>query len=120
MTRSEQSRWQELETLEAELETELVRHLEAGASGRDSLGFVVSALRPEHWPPTLRSPMADTLYAMAERILELRARGGLRDDGIPARLFLDACLRHVDLDDPHRLGPKRQAEALLCALGRAE
>lgn len=109
----------ELAALEADFRARLVEQLRSCATGDNSLLFLVSSMRPESWPRSVRSPVADELFATAERIMSLRMQHGLPDEAVSAARFCAACRRHVDLDDHHRPGARRQAEMLLHDLGIA-
>ncbi|MCA8951501.1 MAG: hypothetical protein KDE27_18480, partial [Planctomycetes bacterium] len=106
----------ELDTLEAGFRSRLVRALRGCAAGRGTLLFLVSSLRPEAWPPSVRCDEADELFAMASEVTKRRADLGL-DEACPAATYAEACRRHVDLDDHHRPGPRQQARAMLLQLG---
>jgi hypothetical protein len=120
VTRRTEKQLSEIDALEADFRVKLVEQLRGCAAGGHSLLFLVSSMRPESWPPTVRSRTADELFAAAEQILSLRAQHGLHDLAIPAARFRDACRRHVDLNDHHRPGPRRQAQLLLHEMGVAQ
>ena len=117
MTRRTEKQLRQIQVLEAEFRRELVPHLRACAAGRGTLLFLVSSLRPESWPPSVRSRIADDLFETALEILAQRAQFGLDGDLCLAASFRDACRRHVDLDDHHRPGPRQQAQQLLLLIG---
>lgn len=117
MTRRARKRLARIDALEAGFGRQLVEHLRVCASGRGTLLFLVSTLRPESWSPSVRSDTADELFAAASEIVDLRARAGLDGDACLAARYRDACRRHVDLDDHHRPGPRQQAMQLLSLLG---
>jgi len=97
---------------------ELIPQLRACATGGDTAIFLVSSLLPSFWPPNMSSPDADRLFEMAAYILSRRSHLGL-DATCLAATYRQACIRHVDLRDHHRLGPRQQAQQLLHALGEA-
>ena len=117
MTRRAEKLVRQIDVLEAQFRRELVPHLQACAAGRGTLLFLVSSLRPESWPPSVRSSVADELLETASEILAQRARLGLEVATCLAASFRDACRRHVDLDDHHRPGPRQQAQQLLLQIG---
>jgi hypothetical protein len=117
MTRRTDKQLGRLDALEAEFRRDLVHHLRICAAGRDSLLFLVSSLRPEFWPPNVRSSVADTLFATASEILDQRAQLEVDRFNCLAALYRDACRRHVDLGDHHRPGPRQQAQQLLLEIG---
>lgn len=119
MTRRAERQLAQLDVLEAEFRNRLVEHLRVCASGRETLLFLVTTLRPQSWPPSVRSGTADELFAAASEILDMRARSGLDGDSCLAARYRDACRRHVDLDDHHGPGPRQQAMQLLSQLGEA-
>lgn len=118
MTHRAEKQYQQLVALEAEFGRELVKQLRAGAAGEDTTIFLVSSLLPSFWPPNMSSPMADHLFEMAADILSRRSHLGL-DATCLAATYRQACIRHVDLQDHHRPGPRQQAQQLLEALGDA-
>lgn len=97
---------------------ELIPQLRACATGGDTAIFLVSSLLPSFWPPNMSSPMADRLFEMAADILSRRSHLGL-DATCLAATYRQACIRHVDLQDHHRPGPRQQAQRMLEALGEA-
>jgi hypothetical protein len=109
----------QLDALEAEFRRDLVVHLQTCAAGGDTLLFLVSSLRPGAWPPSVCSSVADDLFATASDILARRARLGLDATTSLAARYRDACMRHVDLDDHQRPGPRQQAQQLLLGIGEA-
>ena len=117
MTRRTEKQIRELEILESDFRDALVAHLRACAAGRGTLLFLVSSMRPECWPPSVRSQAADELFEAAQQILALRAQLGLDAEACLAASYRHACRRHVDLDDHHRPGPKQQARELLQMIG---
>ncbi|MCA8959337.1 MAG: hypothetical protein KDC38_02440 [Planctomycetes bacterium] len=117
MTRRTENQLRRLDTLESEFRVALVRHLRARAAGRGGLLFLVSSLRPDDWPPNLRSRVADELFEAAQQILALRVRHGLEAEGGLAPRYIDACRRHVDFDDHQRPGETKQALELLQWIG---
>ena len=117
MTRRAEKQLRQLDALEAEFRRDLVAYLRACAAGRDTLLFLVSSLRPESWPPSVRSIVADELFETASEILAQRAQLGLDGATCLAASYRDACRRHVELDDHHRPGPRQQAQQLLLQIG---
>ena len=120
MTRRTEKQLRDLDALEAEFRDNLTEHLRACASGKGTLLFLVSSMRPESWPLSVRSHVADELFGSAVEILALRARHGLDGEPCLAASYRDACRRHVDLDDHHRPGPRQQAQQLLQLIGAKE
>lgn len=119
MTPRAEKQHQQLAALEAEFHRDLVVHLRTCASGRDTLLFLVSSLRPRSWPQSVRSTVADDLFATASDIMSRRARLGLDATASLAARYHDACTRHVNLDDHQRPGPRQQAQQLLVGIGEA-
>jgi hypothetical protein len=117
MTRRAEKQLRQLDAMEEEFRLELVGHLRACAAGIGTLLFLVSSMRPESWPPSVRSHVADRLFDAALEILALRAQHGLDGEPCLAAGYRDACLRHVDLADHHRPGPRQQAQQLLQQIG---
>ncbi len=117
MPRRAEKQLRQIEVLEADFRRELVSHLRACAAGRGTLLFLVSSLRPESWPPSVSSGVADALFETASEILAQRAQAGLDGEPCLAASYCDACRRHVDLDDHHRPGPRQQAQQLLVLIG---
>ena len=120
MTRRAEKQLRQLHTMETEFRAALVEHLRACAAGRGTLLFLVSSMRPESWPPSVRSPVADELFAAALEILALRRQHGLDGESCLAAGYRLACLRHVDLADHHRPGPRQLAARLLQQIGERE
>lgn len=117
MTRRVDKQIRQLEAMETEFRVALVGPLRACAAGSGTLLFLVSSMRPESWPPSVRSPVAGELYGTALEILTLRTRLGLDGEPCWAAAYRDACVRHVDLADHHRPGPRQQARQLLQQFG---
>ena len=117
MTRRVEKQLRQLDAMETEFRATLVEQLRACASGGCTLLFLVSSMRPESWPPNVRSAVADELYATALEILALRSMHGLDGEPCLAADYRDACLRHVNLADHHRPGPRQQAQQLLQQIG---
>jgi hypothetical protein len=120
MTRRTEKQLRQLDAMETEFRIALVEHLRACAAGRGTLLFLVSSMRPESWPPSVRSPVADELFGAASEILALRRQHGLDREPCLAAAYRNACLRHVDLADHHRPGPLQQAQQLLQQIGESE
>lgn len=117
MTRRAEKQLRQLDAMETEFRAALVEHLRACAAGRGTLLFLVSSMRPVSWPPSVRSPVADELFGAALQILALRSLHGLDGEPCLAADYREACLRHVDLADHHRPGPRQQAQHLLQQIG---
>ena len=118
MTLRAEKQHHQLDALEAEFRRDLVVHLRACAAGGHTLLFLVSSLRPSSWPPSVRSRVADDLFATASDILSRRMQLGLDATSLAAS-YREACMRHVDLHDHHRPGPRQQARQLLLVIGEA-
>ncbi len=118
MTHRTEKLYQRLVACENEFRRELVPQLRACAAGVDMTIFDVSSLLPSDWPPNMSSPTADHLFEVAADILSRRLHLGL-DATCLAATYRQACLRHVDLQDHHRPGPRQLAQQLLQALGEA-
>ena len=117
MTRRAEKQLRQLDAMEAEFRAALVEQLRACAAGSDTLIFLVSSMRPESWPRSVRCPVADELFGAALEILEVRKVHGLGGEPCLAAGYRDACIRHVDLADNHRPGPRQQAQHLLQQIG---
>lgn len=117
MTRRAEKQLRQLDALEAGFCRDLVAQLRACAGGRDTLIFLVSSLRPEPWPPSVRSMVADELFETASEIVAQKVQLGLDGATCLAASYRDACRRHVDLGDHHRPGPRQQALQLLRLIG---
>jgi hypothetical protein len=113
MTRRSEKELQRLDTLETGFRERLVEELKVCAAGRNSLLFLASSLKPAAWWGVPRSAETDELLEAAEEIMTLRYRHGLPWRSSLAQRFREACARHVDLDDHHRPGSRKQAEQLL-------
>lgn len=117
MSRRAEKEIRNLDAMETEFRGALVGHLRACAAGSGTLLFLVSSMRPESWPRSVRSPVADDLCGTALEILTLRTQLGLDGEPCLAAGYRDACVRHVDLADHHRPGPRQQARQLLQQFG---
>lgn len=58
----------------------------------------------------------DELLDLCREAESLRRRQGIRDEAAPSALYLGACAEAANLDNHHRLGPRRLAARLLEAL----
>jgi len=117
MSRRTEKLFASLDALEAEFRSALVKALRLCAAGWETELFLVSSMRPDHWPPNLICETADELFAEASAILALRAQLGVDAEPCFAADYRDACVRYVNFDDHHRPGPRQQAQLLLQQLG---
>jgi len=104
--------------MERDFRDRLLRILpEAARTG--SQVFTNTAFNPHNLRPNLFRADADELLEDARACLRLREQLGLPVPGCIGDLFIEACRESADLDNPHRRGPRRLAEALLeklCAM----
>jgi hypothetical protein len=113
VTSRSQKQFDHLDSIEAAFRERLVDELRVCAAGRNSVLFLASSMKPAAWWGAKRSVVTDELLEAAEEILTLRGQQGLPTSGSLAQRFREACIKHVDLDDHHRPGSRRQAEQLL-------
>jgi hypothetical protein len=114
------SRREKLEGTLRSTEEELRRRLRSAlphvVDGYRSHLFCNSEFNPLELLEAHRDPESEVLLDLAKRTQRLRGQLGLVQSEGPGQLFIDACRESADLDDEHRLGPRRLAERLLRAL----
>jgi hypothetical protein len=103
---------QELESLERDFRDRLLRLLPEAATTGSSV-FTNKGFNPHHLPPHLLRRDADELLENAQACLRMREQLGLPTPGSLGDLFIEACRESADIDNPHRRGPRRLAQALL-------
>ena len=87
---------------------------EAAKTG--SAVFTNTTFNPHNLPPNLFRTDADELLEEAQACLRLREQLNLPVTGSVGYAFIEACQEAATIDDPHRRGPRRLAEALLQTL----
>ncbi|HEY2403000.1 MAG TPA: hypothetical protein VGI23_21785 [Steroidobacteraceae bacterium] len=102
----------QLESIEREFRDRLLRLLPKAVETGSSV-FTNTTFNPHNLPPQVFRTDADELLADAQACLRLREQLVLPVLGSVGGLFLDACRESADLENPHRRGPRRLAEALL-------
>jgi len=105
----------QLESLERQFRDRLLRLLPEAVTTGSSV-FTNRTFNPHHLPPHLFRTDADELLEEAQACLQMRAQLSLPATGSVGTLFIEACRESADLDNPHRCGPRRLAQALLDAL----
>jgi hypothetical protein len=105
-----------LAVLEADFLHDLVSQFENVAAGCNTLFFVTPEFNPHRLPGHLLPSSSAALSARAVEIVAVRNHLGLMVDGTPAALLLQYLKHNADIDNPHRLGPKRSAAELLAQL----
>jgi hypothetical protein len=103
---------QQLESMEQAFRDRLMKLLPAAAKA-GSLVFTNTNFNPHHLRPHLFGTDADELLEDARACLRMRERLSLPAPGSVGDLFVEACRESADLDNPHRRGPRRLAQALL-------
>ena len=102
-----------LDHLESTFRSRLIERLRVSADGGDSLLFHAAAVRPDHWPASVKHQATDDLHADAIQILELYRAIRLDAAGSLAERFMVECRQLCDVKDANRLGTRRRAERLL-------
>jgi hypothetical protein len=103
----------ELVRLEAELTTRLRAELEKVVSGKNTDFFFTPDYDPHQFPEHRLSRTSAELLEIARKTVNLRKQLVMPLNHCVGRYFEAACVESADLDNPHRLGPKRLAERLL-------
>jgi hypothetical protein len=103
----------ELVRLEAELTTRLRTELEKVISGKNTNFFFTPEYNPHNFPEQHLSRASAELLEIARITVNLRKQLVMPLSQCVGRYFEAACIESADLDNPHRLGPKRLAERLL-------
>jgi hypothetical protein len=106
----------ELHHVEADLVGRLRSLLPKVVAGRGTDLFINSEFDPDNYAAARwRSAEPEQLLRLAREAQALRRELELPPSG-PGDLFLQACEESANVDDHHRLGPRRLAERLLKAL----
>ena len=75
--------------------------------------FTNTTFNPHHLRPHLFGTDADELLEEAKACLRLREQLDLPVTGSVGYFFIEACQEAANIENPHRRGPRRLAEALL-------
>jgi hypothetical protein len=110
----------ELQALETELLTLLRAQLSEIVEGRETLFFFNEEYNPHKFPAHRLSNTSSEALKLAHRTLELRALLMLPTEQSAGQLFIGACTESADLNNPHRLGPRRLAARLLSQIQNRE
>jgi hypothetical protein len=105
-----------LDTLEADLARQLVRHLTACAGGRNDLVFCAGEFLPANYPGNMPTGLADDLLEQVKQIRWLREQVGEPFAGSVACRYRECCRRWADHSDAHRGGARTMAERLLAEI----
>jgi hypothetical protein len=101
-----------LESMERQFRDRLLGLLpEAAKTG--SAVFTNTTFNPQHLRPHLFRTDADELLEEAQACLRLREQLDLPVTGSVGYVFIEACQETANIENPHRRGPRRLAEALL-------
>lgn len=103
----------ELQTLESELKQRLIHELTEIASGRNTLFFFNDEHNPHDFPAHFLPEQSSELLMIARKSIELRKLLVMPTEQSVGQLFITACEENANLDNPHRLGPRRLAARLL-------
>ena len=107
------SRHRKVESELCALESELRQYLRAELP--KGVKHAIDFFRDDRW--TVRPELIRELREKAQKCVALRESLMLETDRTVGRLYLLA-YEEANSDDPHRLGPVRMAERLLCQLNR--
>src|ERR1700759_5692290 len=105
----------QLESMERQFRDRLLGILPNTAKTGSAL-FTNTTFNPHNLKPHLFRADADDLIEEAQACLRLQEQLGLPLDSSVGDRFLQACREGANLDNPHRRGPRRLAEALLHTL----
>jgi len=108
--------YQRLDTLEAELARELVRHLTACAEGRNDLVFCSREFLPTHYPGNMPTELADQLLEKVEEIRRLREQVGAPFQGSLASRYRESCRQWADHSDAQRGSAQALAKKFLAEM----
>lgn len=109
--------YRRLDTLEADLARQLLRHLTACVEGRNDLLFCAREFLPAHYPRNLPTAgPADELLGLVEQIRRLREQVKEPFEGSLACRFRECCRRWADLADAHRGTSETIAKQLLAEI----
>lgn len=105
-----------LDTLEADLARQLLRHLTACAEGRNDLVFCAREFLPTGYPGNMPTDLADELLGRVEQIRRLREQVGEPFAGSLAWRYRECCRRWADCSDAHRGSARTMAERLFAEI----
>jgi len=105
----------QLESMERQFRDRLLGVLPKAAKTGSAV-FTNTTFNPHHLPPHLFRTDADELLEEAQACLRLREKLDLPVIGSMGYEFIVACQEAANIENPHRRGPRRLAEALLKAL----
>jgi hypothetical protein len=103
---------QQLESMEREFRDRLLKLL-PDAVKTGSAVFTNTTFNPHNLPAHLFRTDADELLEQAQACLRLREHLDLSVTGSVGYAFIQACKEAANIENPHRRGPRRLAEALL-------
>lgn len=102
----------QLAETESELSALLLSSLPHTAMHGDML-FCNSRFHPKGVCPHWLDARSESLIALADEAMEIRARLGMSAVNSPAQWYISACEEAVDTRNPHRRGPRQLAAWLL-------
>jgi hypothetical protein len=102
----------ELESMERQFRDRLLGLLPNRAQSGSAV-FTNTTFNPHNLPPHLFRTDADELLEEAQVCLRLREQRDLPVTGSVGYVFIEACQEAANMENPHRRGPRRLAEALL-------
>lgn len=105
----------QLESMERQFRDRLLGIL-PNAAKTGSAVFTNTRFNPHNLRPHLVRANADELLEEAQDCLRLREQLNLPVTGSVGHMFIEACQEAANMEDPHRRGPRRLAEALLQTL----
>jgi hypothetical protein len=106
----------ELDAIEAELTKRLCAKLKEVSAGNGTLFFITTEHNPGGYPDHWRSKTSDELLDLANASIDLRKLLVLPIEKCVGQLFINACDESSEMNNPHRLGPIRQAAKLLAEI----
>jgi hypothetical protein len=106
----------ELQKLERELIEVLQTLLVEVSSGQKPQCFNCKEFNPHGLGSSLFWPESSKLLELSQKTIELRELLSLPIDGCPAQLLISAFEEYSNLENAHRLGPRRLADRLLSDL----
>ena len=108
-----------VEGLEAELLELLLPALASCSGGNNDLVFLSARVRPNGFPPNVRSSLADELTELSEALIELYNQLNIPSQDTPASRYLAAATQCYDISNHQRSAPSGFASKLLKELQRA-
>jgi hypothetical protein len=102
----------QLETMERQFRDRLLGLLPKAAKTGSAV-FTNTTFNPHQLRPHLFRTDADELLEEAQACLRLREQLDLPVIGSVGYVFIEACQEAANIENPHRRGPRRLAEALL-------